>query len=94
MHHPVEDEAGLKSALQMIAGEVVSCTFVLDKPPQRADFVLVKIDGTQVNLDDPNGWHMVGDRTVELTGGSCDKLKVDGAHIVDAEVQCDVVVPI
>jgi hypothetical protein len=94
MHHPVEDEAGLKSAFQMIAGDVVNCTFVLDKPPMRSDYVLVKIDGSQINLDDPNGWHLVGDRTVELTGQSCDKLKSDGAHIVDAEVQCDVVTPI
>jgi hypothetical protein len=94
MHRPVEDEASLKAAFQQIAGAVVNCTFVLDKPPMRADYVLVKIDGTQVNLDDPNGWHLVGDRTVELVGSTCDTLKSDGAHIVDAEVLCDVVTPI
>jgi hypothetical protein len=94
MHRPVEDEQSLRDVLQKIAGDVVSCTFVLDKPPPRADYVLVKVDGVQVNLNDPNGWQLVGDRTVELTGATCEKLKSDGAHNVDAEVRCQVVTPI
>jgi hypothetical protein len=94
MHRPVEDEQSLRAVLQKIAGDVVSCTFVLDKPPPRADYVLVKVDGVQVNLNDPNGWQLVGDRTVELTGATCEKLKSDGAHSVDAEVRCQVVTPI
>jgi hypothetical protein len=94
MHRPVEDANALRTELQRIAGDVVSCTFVLDKAPPRADYVLVKVDGNQVNLNDPNGWQLVGDRTVELTGTACEKLKSDGAHIVSAEVRCQVVVPI
>jgi hypothetical protein len=94
MHRPVENAQNLRDELQRIAGDVISCTFVLDKAPPRADHVLVRVDGVQVNLDDPNGWHLVGDRTVELTGATCEKLKSDGAHVVDAEVRCQVVVPI
>jgi len=94
MHRPVENEQSLRDELQRIAGDVVSCTFVLDKPPPRADHVLVRVDGQQINLDDPNGWRLVGDRTVELTGTTCETLKSNGAHIVDAEVRCQVVTPI
>jgi hypothetical protein len=94
MHRPVENEQSLRDELQRIAGDVVSCSFVLDKAPPRADYVLVKIDGVQVNLDDPNGWHLIGDRTVELTGSTCEMLKSPGNHQVDAEVRCQLVVPI
>lgn len=93
-HRPVEDEQSLRDEFQRIAGDVISCSFTLDKAPPRPDFVLVKIDGGQVNLNDPNGWRMMGDRTVELTGSACEKLKADGNHQVDAEVRCQVVVPI
>ncbi|HMI94384.1 MAG TPA: vWA domain-containing protein, partial [Polyangiales bacterium] len=94
MHRPVENEQGLRDELQRIAGDVISCTFVLDKAPPRADYVLVRVDGKQINLADPNGWQLVGDRTVELTGSTCETLKADGAHVVDAEVRCQVVTPI
>ena len=40
---------------------------LLDNAPSRADFVLVKLDGTQINLNDPNGWRLQGDKTIELS---------------------------
>jgi hypothetical protein len=84
----------LRAELQRIAGVAISCTFVLDKAPPRADYVLVRVDGTQVNLDDPNGWRLVNGRTIELTGAACDTLQRDGNHAVDAEVRCELVSPI
>jgi hypothetical protein len=94
MHHrPVEDEASLLAEFQRIAGALVSCTFALDKAPPRADYVLVRVDGTQVNLDDPNGWGLIGDRTIELRGSACATVQSNGDHAVDAEVHCQTVVP-
>jgi hypothetical protein len=93
MHRPVEDEQSLLTELQRIAGDVVSCSFVLDEAPPRADFVLVRLDGKQINLNDPNGWMLVGDRNVQLTGTACDTLKDGAPHSVDVEVRCSVVVP-
>ena len=93
MHRPVEDEQSLLTELQRIAGDVVSCSFVLDAAPPRPDFVLVRLDGTQINLNDPNGWMLVGDRNVQLTGTACETLKDGGQHAVDVEVRCSVVVP-
>jgi hypothetical protein len=92
-HRPVENEASLLAEFQRIAGAAVSCTFVLDKAPPRADYVLVKVNGTQVNLNDPNGWALINGRTVELRGATCDMLQRDGDHLVDAEVRCEVVAP-
>ncbi|HKU36560.1 MAG TPA: vWA domain-containing protein, partial [Polyangiales bacterium] len=63
-HRPVEDEMSLLTELQRITGQIVGCSFTLDKPPSRADFVLVTLDGKQINLDAPDGWKLVGDRTV------------------------------
>ena len=92
-HRPVEDENSLLTELQRITGQIVGCSFTLDKPPSRADFVLVTLDGKQINLDAPNGWKLVGDRTVELSGAACDAFRSAGTHILDAEVQCSVVGP-
>lgn len=93
MHRPVEDEASLLAVLQSIASELVSCTYVLDNAPSRADFVRVLLDGQQINLDDPNGWTLVGDRTVEVQGAACDQLRSTGAHSIEVTVQCSVVSP-
>jgi hypothetical protein len=93
MHRPVEDEQTLLTEMQRIAGDVVSCSFVLDQPPQRADFVLVRLDGEQINLGEADGWALVGDRNVQLMGASCNKLKDGGGHAVDVEVRCSVVIP-
>jgi hypothetical protein len=91
-HRPVEDETSLLTELQRITGAIVGCTFTLDKPPSRADFVRVTLDGKQVNLGEMNGWKLNGDRIVELTGAACETFK-SGAHAVDVEVQCSVVGP-
>jgi Mg-chelatase subunit ChlD len=92
-HRPVEDEASLASEFQRIAAAAVSCSFALDEAPARADYVLVRVDGKQINLGDPNGWSLVNQRSVELHGSACTQLQSGGTHAVDAEVQCDVVTP-
>jgi von Willebrand factor type A domain len=92
-HRSVEDEASLLVELQRITSAVASCTFNLDNAPSRADFVLVKLDGTQINLNDPDGWRLQGDKTIELTGKACDSFKSGGSHGIEALVQCNIVVP-
>lgn len=92
-HRQVEDEASLLAELQGITSVVASCSFTLDKAPPRADFVLVRMDGQQLNLGQANGWKLVGDRTIELTGTACTTFK-NGNHVLEAEVQCEVVGPV
>jgi hypothetical protein len=92
MHRPVEDEASLTAALESITATISSCSFTLDKAPERANYVLVTLDGKQLNLDDPNGWRMSDDKTVEIVGEACNTFKT-GTHLLNAEVQCMVVQP-
>jgi hypothetical protein len=90
-HRPVEDEQSLLTELQSIVGAVAGCSFSLDKAPPRAEFVLVRLDGRQINLG--TDWQLSGDRTIEIIGQSCETLKDGNAHAIDAEVRCEVVVP-
>lgn len=92
-HRPVEDEQSLLTEMQRIAGEAVSCSFVLEQAPPHADHVLVRLDGQQINLGDPNGWQLVGERNVQLMGTACETLEDGGLHAVDVEVRCQVVTP-
>jgi hypothetical protein len=91
-HRPVEDEASLLAELQTITSEIVGCSLTLDKAPPRADYVLVKLDGRQLNLNDANGWMLRDEKTVELTGQACETFK-SGSHSVEAQVQCEIVGP-
>lgn len=92
MHRSVEDEQSLLDELTRITFAIASCSFELNSPPERADHVLVRLDGQQVNLDTPDGFALVGDRTVELRGQSCSRYR-EGNHVLDAQVLCEVVQP-
>lgn len=91
-HRPVEDEASLVTELETIASSIASCDFKLDRAPTRADFVLVQLDGERLNLDDPNGWRLVGTRTIRLVGSACERFR-EGSHSVTAELRCELVQP-
>lgn len=91
-HRPVEDEISLLRELQRIAGEIVTCSLVLEKKPASPEFVLVTLDGEQLNLNAPDGWSLVDDTVVQLNGASCETFRT-GAHAVEASVQCEIVAP-
>jgi hypothetical protein len=91
-HRPAEDEASLVTQLESIASSIASCDFKLDRAPTRADFVLVQLDGERLNLDDPNGWRLVGTRIIQLVGSACERFR-DGSHSVTAELRCELVQP-
>jgi hypothetical protein len=92
MHRPVENEASLLQEFTRITNAIASCSFALSQPPSQADHVLVQLDKKQVNLDQPDGFKLMGDRTVELQGASC-ALYREGNHLLEAEVQCTIVKP-
>jgi hypothetical protein len=92
MHRTVEDEASLLNELTRITIAIASCSFELNSPPERADHVLVRLDGKQVNLNEPDGFALVGDRSVELRGASCMTYR-EGNHLIDAQVLCEIVQP-
>jgi hypothetical protein len=92
MHRSVENEQSLLDELTRITFAIASCSFELNSPPERADHVLVRLDGQQVNFNAPDGFALVGDRTVELRGQSCTRYR-EGNHVLDAQVLCEVVQP-
>jgi hypothetical protein len=92
-YRPVEDEESLVTEFKKIAGEVVSCTFVLETEPEDPRKVKITVDGTQVNYDSQNtgnGWSISG-KTVTLLGSTCEGLQDGGEHQVDVQVTCEVV---
>ena len=93
-HRPVEDQASLEAEFQAIAGSAISCTFVLEQAPPDPSYVLVEIDGEQINLDDPNGWTLSEDGlTVQVQGDACVTLSDGREHVLSVEVLCEVVRP-
>jgi hypothetical protein len=91
-HRPVENEEDLLAELQGITGALVTCSLDLDNAPARPEYVRVTLDGNQVNLDQADGWRLVGDKTIELQGGACDTFK-SGTHLINVTVECHPVGP-
>jgi hypothetical protein len=91
-HRPVEDEASLVTQLESIATSIASCDFELDTAPSRAEFVLVQLDGETIDLNDPDGWRLVGTHTIQLVGNACERFR-EGSHSVTAELRCELVTP-
>jgi len=90
-HRAVEDQASLEKEFQEIAGSVVSCDFKLEKEPPDPTYVLVEVDGKQLNLNDKdNGWTIKG-KVVTVTGKSCETLQDGKDHTLNVEVKCEVV---
>jgi hypothetical protein len=91
-YHPVQNEAELNAEFEKISGEVVSCTFALENEPEDPRYVQVTLDGTQLNLDDPNGWSIQG-TSITVRGAACDTLQDGGDHALAVKVLCDIVIP-
>lgn len=93
MHRAVEDEASLIAEFEKIAGEAIPCSYQLETEPEDPSFVRVTLDGTQLNLDAPNGWSING-RVITLQGAACSSLKDGNDHSLTVEVLCNQVTPI
>ncbi len=89
-HRAVEDEASLLSEFQKITATLVSCTYDLEKAPPDPSFVLVKVDGKQLNLNQPDGWSIKG-ATITVEGQACKAMQDGKPHVLSVEVKCDLV---
>jgi hypothetical protein len=93
-YRAVENSGDLVMEFKEIAGEVVSCTFVLDQEPPDPQKVEVKVDGTQVYLNDKAGKGFTLDgKNITLQDVACQGLQDGGKHQVDVKVTCEVIVP-
>jgi hypothetical protein len=90
-YYPVASRDELVTALQMITGQIASCTFPLDSQPPVPDNVAVEIDGQRVARDpgQMNGWNYgPGNSSVILYGTPCDNLKAGRAQNVQILFGC------
>ena len=90
-YYPVASRDELTTALETITGQIVSCTFFLDKPPPSPNDVAVNVDGMRVARDTNSmeGWNYGdGNRSVVLYGSVCDKLKAGDAKDVQIIFGC------
>jgi hypothetical protein len=89
-HRAVESQATLVEEFREITDVVIGCDFELDGPVKDPSYVLVKIDGKQINLNDDNGWTLNDDRNVvTVVGSSCETLKKEQGHLFTVSVECE-----
>jgi hypothetical protein len=94
-HRPVESEETLFKEFSDIAGKAVTCSFALDTVPMDVHRVEVKMNGKQLNLNDPNGWSLSSDgRSITIGGDSCTALKNGSANDLAVRELCDDVPPV
>jgi Mg-chelatase subunit ChlD len=88
-HRAVENQQTLVDQFRKITEVAIGCDFALDGPVSNKKYVLVKLDGKQINVDTADGWELSSDRrTVTVVGKSCETLKTEG-HRVTVSVECD-----
>lgn len=83
-YYPVANQADLVTAMQQIAGQIVSCTFPLATPPMRPDLVDITIDGNKVPRDPThmNGWDFnPGNGSIQFYGAACTGLQMMGSMV-------------
>jgi hypothetical protein len=89
-YYPVASRAELITALEVITGQIASCTFPLDTPPPVVDNVAVEVDGTRLARDNPaSGWsYGPNNRSIVLNGEVCERLKAGTAKDVQILYGC------
>jgi len=89
------DQAALADAFAKIVEGVRNCSFQLNGTVKDGGETegKVTLDGTQLQLGDPNGWRLSSPTTVELTGTACETVKDKNDHKVEAEFKCGTIVP-
>ncbi len=84
----VDDDSGLRAALRGIVGGQLSCTVPLKGKVTAEDPCVgtVRLDGTVLKCNDPNGWELVNESSIKLNGQACDALKT--GKKLDATFPC------
>ncbi len=91
-YYAAGSQADLVTAVQTIAGQIISCSFALSAPPPvDASLVDVNVAGVLVPRDPThaNGWDFgAGDTSIQFYGGACTSLQSSGAAAVQAVYRC------
>nr|WP_281285830.1 VWA domain-containing protein [Persicimonas caeni] len=75
-HYTADSPGQLVNVLSNINDQVISCSYVLDPPPEDPAKIWVEIQGTPVSQDASNGYtYDAGANTLTLHGQSCNTLR-------------------
>jgi hypothetical protein len=86
-YYPVQDENSLAEAFKNISTAVIKCEAEISTYFASARDVHVLLDGTELVLDDPNGWRLEG-KTVLIDGDACTTLQSGRGHKIEVVVDC------
>jgi hypothetical protein len=86
------DVASLAAAMREIVRGELSCTLELEGriDPAQACAGEVRLNGTPLPCDDPDGWRAIDETHVELLGASCDALVARESNAIEASFPCEV----
>lgn len=89
----VGDDAGLRDALRAIVSGILSCRVDLDGTidTEVACTGTVRLNGRSIACEDPDGWRVVDENTIELQGEACAELQEGTGATLEASFPCDVV---
>jgi hypothetical protein len=95
------NQTALVNQISNALSGVKSCVFDLSDPTNgkpisvdttQLDKAHVLIMGTEVPLDDTNGWHMTSDTQLELSGTACDTWRKPENSTIDFQFPCQIII--
>jgi hypothetical protein len=95
------NQTALVNEISSALSGVKSCVFDLSDPTSgkpitvdttQLDKAHVLIMGTEVPLDDTNGWHMTSDTQLTLSGTACDTWRNPANTTIDFQFPCQIIV--
>lgn len=92
-YYQADDAAALTEHLRKISAALVSCTFVMQNPPDDAGLVNVYFGKQAVPFDPMNGWQWRDERTIDLVGDACASLRSGAVQDVHIVTGCPTVTP-
>jgi hypothetical protein len=90
-YYPVANQNDLVTAINTIAGQIISCNFPLAMPPSAPDLVDIFVNGMKVTRDPnhQNGWDFgPGNSSIQFYGAACTSLQSGSAQQVQAIYNC------
>jgi len=86
----VQDRAELTAAMEEITATSRPCDFSLDAPvsAELAPNCEVVVNGGVVMYEDPDGWDLPDDQTLQLSGMACDSIQ-QGLATINMTCSCD-----
>lgn len=85
----------LVNVLTQIIGGAVGCDIALNgaiQPGQECSGI-VEVNGVSLPCNDPNGWQLKNESTIELVGTACDDFKGNVDALLHADFPCGVFAP-